>query len=123
MHQCQVNQVEWKKSLCLQTARIQELEAAAAFCGHAQYLSPLYYFHVENLVKDGSSTEEHLTENAAKELEAAAAFCGHAQYLSPLYYFHVENLVKDGSSTEEHLTESSEKYTFRIPDYGSNYVL
>lgn len=66
LNQLFVNQVEVEKSLLLQTAHLQELEEAAAFCEHARYLSPLYCYHVENFPENDSATEESVSESPDK---------------------------------------------------------
>ncbi|CAL5423981.1 unnamed protein product [Camellia sinensis] len=68
MIQFQVNQVEGEKSLLLETAHLQGLVEAAAFCEHARHLSPLYCYHLENLVEDDSSSLKLLSDSSEKNI-------------------------------------------------------
>ncbi|KAI7984174.1 Protein GFS12 [Camellia lanceoleosa] len=68
MIQFQLNQVEGEKSLILETAHLRGLEEAAAFCEHARHLSPLYCYHLENLVEDDSSSLKLLSDSSEKNI-------------------------------------------------------
>ncbi|KAF5947186.1 hypothetical protein HYC85_013143 [Camellia sinensis] len=68
MIQFQVNQVQGEKSLILETAHLQGLEDTAAFCEHAQHFSPLYCYHLENLVEDDSSSQKLLSDSSKKNI-------------------------------------------------------
>ncbi|KAL6990175.1 Protein gfs12 [Sarracenia purpurea var. burkii] len=93
MHQFQVNQEEVEKSLLLQTAHLKDLEEAAAFCEHARYLSPLYCYHLADLVEDECSTKEPLSESLEKNTSRMPDYSANYTFQSNIsLHFLLENI-------------------------------
>ncbi|OVA13544.1 BEACH domain [Macleaya cordata] len=64
----QVNKVECEKPLLLETAYLHELEAAASFCEHECYLSPLYHYHKGNIANGVLPVEKPVGEHYKSEI-------------------------------------------------------
>ncbi|XP_059632013.1 protein GFS12 isoform X2 [Cornus florida] len=95
-----VNEIEAEKPLLRETANLQELEAAAAFCEHAQHLSPLYCYHIENLVKNDSFVEEPPSESLVKNIFRTPDFgCNNGLPSTIDFNFLLENIEVDDDNS------------------------
>ncbi|KAI3935635.1 hypothetical protein MKW98_022643 [Papaver atlanticum] len=68
-----MNKLEYEKPLLLETAYLQDLEAAASFSQHESYLSPIYHSHHGTSMGDALSAEEPEGENYKIETSKVSA--------------------------------------------------
>ncbi|RZC89224.1 hypothetical protein C5167_030919 [Papaver somniferum] len=68
-----MNKLEYEKPLLLETAYLQDLEAAASFSQHESYLSPIYHSHHGTSMGDVLSAEELQGENCKTETSKVSA--------------------------------------------------